>query len=97
MRFAFVLSLLVTSACQPKYGIIDPENTDATGGIDTADSSDGTNTGETTEEEEEEEDTSEWDGSTIEIRSPASGSYLPLGDLSTFEAVVMNANGDITV
>lgn len=42
------------------------------------------------------EDYSEWDGATLVVNSPASGSFLPLDTETTFSATVYDANGNAT-
>jgi len=42
------------------------------------------------------EDTSEWDGAWMEVISPQSGDFLPLGEDATFEAIIYDINGEPT-
>ncbi|MFM2248124.1 MAG: hypothetical protein RL071_4199 [Pseudomonadota bacterium] len=40
-----------------------------------------------------EEDLEQWAGATLEIRSPASGAFLPYGEPADFEAIIVGADG----
>ena len=42
------------------------------------------------------EDTSAWDGAWMEVITPLSGDFLPLGEDAPFEAIVYNAAGEAT-
>ena len=45
-------------------------------------------------ETEEEEDFSEWDGAMLEVLQPASGDFLPWGEVNTFSARVVDEEGN---
>lgn len=76
-----VLLLVPALACTPNYGVAGKTGS-VDGGADTG--SDGA----------EDEDFSAYDGAVLEILSPASGSFLPLGEPADFEAVLTDVDGN---
>ena len=45
---------------------------------------------------EELEDDSAWDGAWMEVISPTSGAFLPLGEPASFEAIIYTADGEVS-
>jgi len=82
-----------TAACSPQYGMkIDGDTLDSsvtdTPGDGSGDVSDGG------EPEEPAEDFSMYEGAVIRIVHPESGDFLPLGEIHSFEARIINPEGD---
>lgn len=80
---------IALSACSPAYVVTD--NSDKTGTF-----SDGTDSGGTDTGPSEEELDAIWAGARLEIHSPLSGAFLPLGEDAGFSATVYDAAGNAT-
>lgn len=89
------LLLGLGSACTPKITAAEIENGDVEGsdGLDgNTEDTGGEDTG-GAEDTAEPEDLAQWAGATLEIRSPATGAFLPYGEPAEFEAEVVGADG----
>ena len=81
MRSVPFFALVALTACAPDYGVGASDGTVA--GTDGSDGTDGT--------ELRPED---FNGATLRIVSPTDGQFLPLGEPATFEAELLDANGE---
>ena len=90
---------LLALACAPQIAISEPYDDGETdgGSTDGGSTDGGTTDGGTTDggtTAPTEPDYSEYDGATLQILSPESGAFYPLGDDIAFEAVVLDAEGE---
>lgn len=93
-----LLTLLLSAGCAPQIAVSEPfDDGSADGGSDDGSTTDGgTTDGGTTDggtTTPTEPDYSEYDGATLQILSPESGAFYPLGEDVPFEAVILAADG----
>jgi hypothetical protein len=94
LAFLGMFGVLTLTACAPNFveankGEVNEGGTQEEDGEGTEESDSGT--GDTGLSEEE---LAVWRDATLEIRSPATGDFLPLGEAAEFEAVVLGADGE---
>lgn len=97
------LTLLLGLGCSPSIvgkdadatGSLDSEETGTDGDEDGTDGTDGDGAtdGEDEEEELSEEERELWAGASLAILSPSPSAFLPYGEDATFEAVLLDADG----
>jgi len=92
-RFLLPILTFSTIACSPQYGMkIDGGTLDASVS-DTTDDGSG-DVGDGDDPDDPDEDLSMYEDAVIRIVHPESGDFLPLGEIHSFEAIIVNPEGD---
>ena len=92
-RFLIPFLAISITSCSPQYGMkIDGETIDSSVTDTTDDGSGGVDDGDVPDDTEE--DFSMYEGVVIRIVHPESGDFLPLGEVHSFEAILVNPEGD---
>ena len=82
-----------TAACSPQYGMKIDESTLTPSVTDTSDDGSGDIDG-ADEPDDPDEDFTMYEDAVIRIVHPESGEFLPLGEVHSFEAIIVNPEGD---